>query len=66
VELAALGLEALQKINELHPDLVLLDVVLPDLDGLEICRQIKSNEAPTFLPVVILTVRDDIENRMRD
>ena len=50
------GLEALDRCRELQPDLVLLDLLLPGLDGLEVCRRIQSERR---VPVVMLTARDD-------
>lgn len=40
---AATGAEALQKVKEAHPDLVILDVNLPDIDGFEVCQRIKAD-----------------------
>lgn len=55
VEIAEEGDGALSKIKELRPDLVLLDIVLPHLDGWEIIRQIKSNPETKDLKVIILS-----------
>ncbi len=49
------GAEALRLIPELHPDLVLLDVLMPGMDGFETCRQIKQLEGGDDLPVMFLT-----------
>lgn len=46
------GLEALTKVRELHPDLVVLDVRLPDISGHEVCEQIKADPATASIPVV--------------
>ncbi|MER7368036.1 fused response regulator/phosphatase [Nonomuraea wenchangensis] len=46
------GLEALQRITELHPDLVVLDVRLPDISGYEVCERIKSDPATSSIPVI--------------
>src|SRR5574341_2669842 len=55
VVVAANGLEALAKVTASPPDLVLLDIVMPELDGYAVCRRLKE-EAPTRLvPVVLLT-----------
>ena len=52
---AGSGLEALEKISRFWPDLVLLDVVMPGMDGFEVCRLIKSNPAYLEIPVVMVT-----------
>ncbi len=56
VEVAADATEALSRFNAEEPDLVLLDVLLPGMDGLECCRTIRRTSA---VPVVMLTARDD-------
>lgn len=52
---AATGTEGLESVSEQQPDLVILDVKLPDLGGFEVCRQIKSNPETTFIPVLHLS-----------
>jgi CheY-like chemotaxis protein len=49
------GLEALDRVVEDLPDVVILDVNLPKMDGFEVCKQIKSNELTSHIPVVIMT-----------
>ena len=56
VEIARDGTEALQKADATKPDLVVLDLMLPDIDGLEVCRQIRST---SDVPILMLTARDD-------
>ena len=56
VDIARDGAEALQKADSLKPDLVVLDLMLPDIDGLEVCRQIRST---SDVPILMLTARDD-------
>ena len=56
VEIARDGAEALQKAENTKPDLVVLDLMLPDIDGLEVCRQIRSG---SDVPILMLTARDD-------
>jgi two-component system, OmpR family, alkaline phosphatase synthesis response regulator PhoP len=51
------GNEALNKIYNESPDLVILDVMLPDMDGLQVCRKIRQDPLYKNLPVIILTVR---------
>ena len=56
VDIARDGTEALQKADSTKPDLVVLDLMLPDIDGLEVCRQIRST---SDVPILMLTARDD-------
>jgi len=49
------GLEALGSIQESPPDLILLDLLMPRMDGLECCRRIRRNPASQDLPVIIIT-----------
>lgn len=52
------GEEALAKAAQLHPDLVVMDLSLPGMDGLEAARQLKAGEKTSHIPVVILTAYD--------
>jgi adenylate cyclase len=54
---AADGQEALAQVTQHHPDLVLLDVMMPNLDGLEACRQLKSDASLGFTPVILVTAK---------
>jgi adenylate cyclase len=54
---AADGQEALAVAMQHHPDLVLLDVMMPNIDGLDVCRQLKSDAALAFTPVVLVTAK---------
>ena len=49
------GLDAASKIRETKPDLVLMDIMMPVIDGVEVTRQIKSDDATKDIPVVMLT-----------
>lgn len=59
LKLAGDGATALRAAAEIEPDLILLDVVLPDLDGREICRRIKANPRLAAVPVIFLTSLTD-------
>lgn len=59
VATAADGEEALARIAELTPDLVLLDVMMPKVDGYEVCRRIKADPELKFIPVVMITAKSD-------
>ena len=49
------GAQALEHLTRDEPDLVLLDVMMPDMDGYEICRQIRRNPTTAYLPVIMIT-----------
>jgi DNA-binding response OmpR family regulator len=59
------GQAALDAIAEELPDLVLLDIMLPEIDGFEVCRRIKSNDATKHLPVIMLTAKKSREDMAR-
>jgi DNA-binding response OmpR family regulator len=63
-ERAASGREALQMIAAQPPDLVLLDLMLPHVDGLEVCRQIRSSEATSAIPIIMVTARAEESERI--
>lgn len=52
---AADGIEALKKVRSLHPDLILLDLMLPELDGFAVCEILRRDAATASVPIVILT-----------
>jgi len=56
---AADGIEALEKIRELRPDLVLLDVMMPKLDGIETVKRLKADASLPFIPVILVTAKAD-------
>ena len=62
VSVAASGDEALQKVLERPPDLIVLDLMLPGVDGLEVARRLRA--AGDTVPIVMLTARDAIPNRV--
>ncbi len=60
------GEHALRWLGEIDkPDLILIDIGLPDMDGLELCRKIKNNLSTRKIPVIILTGREGNENRIK-
>lgn len=58
------GYQALKAVAEDHPDLVLLDVMMPGLDGFDVCRRIKENPKTTHIPVVMVTALGGREDRV--
>ena len=62
-QVALNGKKALQKaLSDNPPDLILLDIIMPDLDGYEVCRQLKANEKSRDIPVIFITAKDEIED----
>ena len=57
------GREALALALEKQPDLVLLDVTMPDIDGFEVCRRLKNNPRTALIPITMLTVLDSPDHR---
>jgi CheY-like chemotaxis protein len=51
------GKEALQKAREEHPDLILLDIMMPFMDGYEVCRELRADPSTRDIPVVMLTAK---------
>jgi len=62
---AAAGMEAMEKAHAEHPDLILLDIAMPDLDGLEVCRRLKADQATRDVPVIMVTTRGEADHRDR-
>src|SRR3989442_4377255 len=62
---AASGPEALAKVEAERPDLVLLDVMMPGMDGYEVCRRIRANPEHGMLPVVMVTALDPTRERIK-
>jgi len=59
------GLEALEKVDSEKPDIVLLDVMMPEINGYEVCKRIKQGESTRFMPVVMITALSDVEDRIK-
>jgi len=48
-----------------HPDLIILDLMLPDLDGMEVCLRIKKDKTTSAIPIMMLTARTDLEDKIK-
>ena len=59
------GPSALELVASMKPDLILLDIMLPVMDGFEVCRQIKANEATRHIPVVMLSAKKSKEDLVK-
>ncbi len=62
---ATSGQEALRQVEEGKPDIVLLDVMMPGMDGFEVCSRIKSNPDHAHIPVVMVTALTDVQDKVR-
>jgi DNA-binding response OmpR family regulator len=54
---ATTGLEALKKVKDDKPDLLLLDLMLPEMDGLEVCKRVRARSETAMLPIIMLTAK---------
>jgi len=63
-EVLASGSDVIPRLRELKPDLVVLDLMLPGLSGLEICRRMRADDALSSVPIVMLTARAQEEDRV--
>lgn len=59
------GEEALQQVQKAQPDLILLDVMMPILDGFAVCKRLKENDETRLIPVVIMTALGQVEDRIK-
>jgi DNA-binding response OmpR family regulator len=63
VVLADGGQAALDSLRSQEVDVILLDVMMPNMDGFAVCRELKKSSSTASLPVILLTARDDMETR---
>jgi DNA-binding response OmpR family regulator len=64
VQVAYSGMEALRMLQRFHPDLIILDVSMPGIDGFEVCRRLRRNEETEALPIIFLTARGLDDDRI--
>lgn len=65
VVLAQDGIEALKRIEEESPDLILLDIMMPKMNGFQVCRRIKSDDRTRFIPVIMVTALNELEDKIK-
>jgi PAS domain S-box-containing protein len=65
VALASSGEEALAKLADLAPDLILLDVIMPGMDGFEVCRRLRADPVLAEVPIIMVTAMDDRDSRLQ-
>lgn len=64
VEIAHKGKEAIELTRKKNPNLIILDINLPDIDGYEVCKQLRSNLRTSHIPIIFLTVRDERSDKL--
>lgn len=62
---AASGLEALKSVADVPPDVILLDVMMPDMDGIEVCEKLKADNETLHIPVIMVTALIEREYRLK-
>ncbi|MDZ4132335.1 MAG: response regulator [Dethiobacteria bacterium] len=65
VEIVEDGEEALNAVRREHPDLILLDLLMPKIDGFEVLKVLKGDEATKQIPIIVLTAKAEEEDRQR-
>ena len=59
------GIECIEKVEQRHPDVIVLDVMMPRLDGYETVKRLKENPETNHIPVVIVTALNDVANQIK-
>lgn len=65
VDIVEDGEEALNSVHREHPDLILLDLLLPKIDGFEVLKVLKNDETTSSIPIIVLTAKAEEEDRQR-
>ena len=65
VDIAPRGSEAIQKTRQNMPHLIVLDIMLPDIDGYEVCRTLRTNTRTSHIPVIFLTQKDERSDKLQ-
>ncbi|HKY92651.1 MAG TPA: response regulator [Nevskiaceae bacterium] len=65
IECAGSGAQALEKVAARAPDLIMLDVMMPEMDGYEVCRRLKADPSTARIPVIFLTGKHEIEDEIQ-
>ncbi len=62
VRLVSSGAKAIEQAEADAPDLILLDVMMPEMDGFEVCRRLKANPATSHVPVIFVTAKNEVKD----
>jgi len=65
VEVASDGVQAINMVSEAPPDLIILDVSMPKMDGFEVCRQLRADEGARDIPIIFLSAKSELEDKVR-
>ena len=65
IQSASNGLEGFEKVQSIHPDMVVLDIMMPGMDGFEVCQKLRSQVETAFIPVIMLTANPTEEGRIK-
>ncbi|NJC96473.1 MAG: two-component system response regulator [Anaerolineales bacterium] len=65
IEMAENGFQALEKVRELLPDVIILDVMMPGMTGFEVCEKIRNDPLVAEIPIIVLTALDDRESLLK-
>ena len=65
VEIAGRGFTALEKTRQALPHLIVLDIMLPDIDGYEVCRQLRTSTRTSHIPIIFLTQKDERSDKLQ-
>jgi len=65
VDVAVRGSDALEKTKQVLPHLIVLDIMLPDIDGYEVCRNLRTNMRTSHIPVIFLTQKDERSDKLQ-
>lgn len=59
------GVEALQKLKSVQPDLILTDIMMPEMDGMQLCTAVKSDVSLSHIPLVFITAKNDLDSKIQ-
>ncbi|MGM5484766.1 MAG: response regulator [Nanobdellota archaeon] len=59
------GMDALEKIKEQVPDVIILDLMMPGMDGYEVCRRLKNDTRTKHIPIIILSAKNDLKDKLK-
>jgi DNA-binding response OmpR family regulator len=62
---ASNGFEAIGKVEVERPDMIILDIMMPEMDGFEVCKRLRENVSTAFIPIMMLTAKGDTESKTR-